>query len=69
MRKFADKQRTDKKDGIQTLRPLYLSPLWILEGVGQYGLMSNSPFYNDFIFENVFLYFRMYEIKLLNIQL
>ena len=27
-------QRTDK-DGIQTLRPLYLYPLWILEGVGQ----------------------------------
>ena len=34
MRKFADTQGTDK-DGIQTLRPLYLYPLWILEGAGQ----------------------------------
>jgi len=25
------------KERIQTLRPLYLYPLWILEGVGQLG--------------------------------
>ena len=34
IRKFDDKEQADK-DGIQTLRPLYLYPLWILEGVGQ----------------------------------
>jgi len=27
--------------------------------------MSNSPFYNGFIFYNVFLYFRMYEKKII----
>ena len=36
MRKFADKQTKNRQDGIQTLRPLYLYPLWILEGVGQF---------------------------------
>ena len=39
MRKFADKEQTKNRHGIQTLRPLY--PLWILEGAGQQLHFSN----------------------------
>ena len=34
--KICLQEGTDKEQRIQTLRPLYLYPLWILEGVGQF---------------------------------
>ena len=48
MRKFADKEQTDKH-GIQTLRPLY--PLWILEGAGQQTVKRLRPLYPLWILE------------------